>query len=51
MITKDFAERTRARFSETRAVVAKLRELSKGVGTGAAKDRGALSDRGDGVVR
>ena len=31
MITRDFSERTRARLAETRAVVAKLRELSKGV--------------------
>ena len=29
MMTRDFAERTRARIAETRAVIAKLRELGK----------------------
>lgn len=29
MITRDFAERTRARITETRAVIAKLREANK----------------------
>ena len=52
MMTRDFAERTRTRFAETRAVIARLREASKEAIRQVAKidkqhaaDRGRIYDR------